>query len=101
MASSPVALATVPSPSRALGRPRKTYTWAELVAGALGSDRVRLGAADPARSATGLLALAGIGASSARQGGDGDNGTPLLDYPYTLVNEARLSTAESRAAPRS
>ncbi|MGW1298111.1 substrate-binding and VWA domain-containing protein [Streptomyces sp. NPDC002533] len=169
VASSPVALAMVPSASRALGWPRKTYTWAELVAGTLGSDRVRLGAADPARSATGLLALAGIGASSARQGGDSDtrvaqtakvlaermsdgdaqvletlarstsgaeegnpkrnqavliseqaafahnaeatgagkldlfypeDGTPLLDYPYTLVNEPRLSTAESRAALR-
>ncbi|MFG3396332.1 substrate-binding and VWA domain-containing protein [Streptomyces parvus] len=169
VASSPVALAMVPSASRALGWPRKTYTWAELVAGALGSDRVRLGAADPARSATGLLALAGIGASSARQGGDSDtrvaqtakvlaermsdgdaqvletlarstsgaeegnpkrnqavliseqaafahnaeatgagkldlfypeDGTPLLDYPYTLVNEPRLSTTESRAALR-
>ncbi|KAA6201221.1 VWA domain-containing protein [Streptomyces parvus] len=169
VASSPVALAMVPSASRALGWPRKAYTWAELVAGALGSNRVRLGAADPARSATGLLALAGIGASSARQGGDSDtrvaqtakvlaermsdgdaqvletlarstsgaeegnpkrnqavliseqaafahnaeatgagkldlfypeDGTPLLDYPYTLVNEPRLSTAESRAALR-
>ncbi|WP_234019572.1 substrate-binding and VWA domain-containing protein [Streptomyces sp. CNS654] len=169
VASSPVALAMVPSASLALGWPRKTYTWAELVAGALGSDRVRLGAADPARSATGLLALAGIGASSARQGGDSDtrvaqtakvlaermsdgdaqvletlarstsgaeegnpkrnqavliseqaafahnaeatgagkldlfypeDGTPLLDYPYTLVNEPRLSTTESRAALR-
>ncbi|MFJ5869491.1 substrate-binding and VWA domain-containing protein [Streptomyces parvus] len=169
VASSPVALAMVPSASRALGWPRKTYTWAELVAGALGSDRVRLGAADPARSATGLLALAGIGASSARQGGDSDtrvaqtakvlaermsdgdaqvletlarstsgaeegnpkrnqavliseqaafthnaeatgagkldlfypeDGTPLLDYPYTLVNEPRLSTTQSRAALR-
>lgn len=169
VASSPVALAMVPSASRSLGWPGKTYTWAELVAGTLGSDRVRLGAADPARSATGLLALAGIGASSARQGGDSDtrvaqtakvlaermsdgdtqvletlarstsgaeegnprrnqavliseqaafahnaeatgagkldlfypqDGTVLLDYPYTLVNEVRLSTAESRAALR-
>ncbi|NEE09369.1 ABC transporter substrate-binding protein, partial [Streptomyces sp. SID7499] len=71
VASSPVALAMVPSASRKLGWPEKTYSWAELVA-ALGSDRVRLGAADPARSATGLLALVGIGASSARQGGDSD-----------------------------
>ncbi|MEU4031900.1 substrate-binding and VWA domain-containing protein [Streptomyces anulatus] len=168
VASSPVALAMVPSASQKLGWPEKTYSWAELVA-ALGSDRVRLGAADPARSATGLLALAGIGASSARQGGDSDtrvartakvlaermsdgdaqvletlarstsgaeegnpkrnqavliseqaafahnaeaagggkldlfypqDGTPLLDYPYTLVNEAGLSVAESRAALR-
>ncbi|MCL6290694.1 substrate-binding and VWA domain-containing protein [Streptomyces sp. 43Y-GA-1] len=169
VASSPVALAMVPSASRTLGWPEKTYSWAELVAAALGSDRVRLGAADPARSATGLLALTSIGASSARQGGDSDtrvaqtakvlaermsdgdaqvletlarstsgaeernpkrnqavliseqsafthnaeatgggkldlfypeDGTPLLDYPYTLVNEVRLSTAESRAALR-
>ncbi|MFJ4710357.1 substrate-binding and VWA domain-containing protein [Streptomyces anulatus] len=168
VASTPVALAMVPSASRKLGWPEKTYSWAELVA-ALGSDRVRLGAADPARSATGLLALAGIGASSARQGGDSDtrvartakdlaermsdgdaqvletlarstsgaeegnpkrnqavliseqaafahnaeatgggkldlfyprDGTPLLDYPYTLVDEAGLSVAESRAALR-
>lgn len=168
VASSPVALAMVPSASQQLGWPEKTYSWAELVA-ALGSDRVRLGAADPARSATGLLALVGIGASSARQGGDSDtrvartakvlaermsdgdaqvletlarstsgaeegnpkrnqavliseqaafahnaeatgggkldlfypqDGTPLLDYPYTLVNEAGLSVAESRAALR-
>ncbi|MFH8883352.1 substrate-binding and VWA domain-containing protein [Streptomyces californicus] len=169
VASSPVAVGMVPSASRALGWPRKTYTWAELVAGTLGSDRVRLGSADPARSATGLLALAGIGASSARQGGDSDtrvaetakvlaermsdgdaqvletlarsdsgaeqgnpkrnqavliseqaafthnaeatgggrldlfypeDGTPLLDYPYTLVNEPELSIPESRAALR-
>ncbi|MFI1188165.1 substrate-binding and VWA domain-containing protein [Streptomyces californicus] len=169
VASSPVAVAMVPSASQALGWPRKTYTWAELVARTLGSDRVRLGSADPARSATGLLALAGIGASSARQGGDSDtrvaetakvlaermsngdaqvletlarsdsgaeqgnpkrnqavliseqaafahnaeatgggrldlfypeDGTPLLDYPYTLVNEPELSVPESRAALR-
>ncbi|MFI1226305.1 MULTISPECIES: substrate-binding and VWA domain-containing protein [unclassified Streptomyces] len=169
VAASPVALAMVPSASRALGWPEKTYTWAELVAGTLGADRVRLGVADPARSATGLLALTGIGASSARRGGESDtevaetakvlaermsdgdaqvletlarspsgaeegnpkrnqavliseqaafthnaeatgggkldlfypqDGTPLLDYPYTLVNQVRLSTAESRAALR-
>ncbi|WP_031186671.1 substrate-binding domain-containing protein, partial [Streptomyces sp. NRRL S-1896] len=28
------------------------------------------------------------------------DGAPLLDYPYTLVNEADLSVAESRAALR-
>ncbi|MFJ2027396.1 substrate-binding and VWA domain-containing protein [Streptomyces sp. NPDC087897] len=169
VASSPVAVAMVPSASKALDWPAKTYTWAELVARTLGSDRIRLGAADPARSATGLLALSGIGASSARQGGDSDtrvaetakvlaermsdgdaqvletlarstsgaeegnpkrnqavliseqaafthnaeatgggkldlfypeDGTPLLDYPYTLVNEPELSIQESRAALR-
>jgi hypothetical protein len=133
------------------------------------SDKVRLGSADPARSATGLLALSSIGASSETQGGDSDtrvaatakllaqrmsdgdtqvletlargdsgaeqgnpernqavllseqaafahnaestgggrldlfypkDGTPLLDYPYTLVDETRMTTSEGRAALR-
>ncbi|QNE78556.1 VWA domain-containing protein [Streptomyces finlayi] len=169
VASSPVALATVPSASRTLGWPGKTYSWAELVATVMRSDEVRLGAADPSRSATGLLALASIGASSDRQGGDSDtrvaeaakvlaqrmsdgdahvletlaldssgaeagnprrnhavllseqaafahnadsagsgkldlfypkDGTPLLNYPYALINEPELTTTESRAALR-
>lgn len=169
VASSPVALAMVPSASKRLGWPEKTYSWAEVVTAALTSDKVRLGAADPARSATGLLALTSIGGSSAQQGGDSDtrvaetakvlaermsdsdaqvletlarsdagaedgnprrnqavliseqaafthnaeatgsgklnlfypeDGTPLLDYPYTLVDEEKLTLAQSRAALR-
>ncbi|MFF2721745.1 substrate-binding domain-containing protein [Streptomyces sp. NPDC058011] len=141
----------------------------QVVTAALTSDKVRLGAADPARSATGLLALTSIGGSSAQQGGDSDtrvaetakvlaermsdsdaqvletlarsdagaedgnprrnqavliseqaafthnaeatgggklnlfypeDGTPLLDYPYTLVDEEKLPLAQSRAALR-
>ncbi|MGW2087807.1 substrate-binding and VWA domain-containing protein [Streptomyces sp. NPDC001880] len=169
VASSPVTLAVVPSAAESLGWPKKKYSWAELTSAAMESDKVRLGAADPARSATGLLALASIGASSEKQGGDSDtrvaatakllaqrmsdgdtqvletlaqsgsgseqgnpernqavllseqaafahnaestgggkldlfypkDGTPLLNYPYTLVDESRLSTSESRAALR-
>ncbi|MFE2293131.1 substrate-binding and VWA domain-containing protein [Streptomyces sp. NPDC059452] len=169
VASSPVTLAMVPSASKRLGWPKKTYSWAESVGAALQSDRIRLGAADPARSATGLLALTSIGASSEEQGGDSDtrvaetakvlaermsdsdaqvletlarsgsgaedgnprrnqavliseqaafahnaeatgsgrldlfypeDGTPLLDYPYTLVDEEKLTLAQSRAALR-
>ncbi|MET7857359.1 substrate-binding domain-containing protein [Streptomyces sp. NPDC005318] len=169
IASSPVTLAMLPSAAKTLGWPRKKYSWAELTASATESDKVRLGAADPARSATGLLALTSIAASSDEQGGDSDtrvaatakllaqrmsdgdtqvletlaqddsgaeggnpqrnqavllseqaafahnaastgggkldlfypkDGTPLLDYPYTLVNETKLSTDESRAALR-
>lgn len=128
---------------------------------------MRLGAADPAVRATGLLALTSIAASSDKQGGDGDtrvtatakslaqrmsdgdtqvletpaqddsgaeggnpqrnqavllaeqaafarnvgptgggsldlfypkDGTPLLNHPYTLVDETKLSTDETRAA---
>ncbi|WP_406448228.1 substrate-binding and VWA domain-containing protein [Streptomyces sp. NBC_00876] len=169
IASSPVTLAMVPAAARSLGWPGKNYSWAELTAAAMESDKVRLGAADPARSATGLLALTSISASSDKQGGDSDtrvaatakllaermsdgdtqvletlardgsgagkgdparnqavllseqaafshnaeatgdgkldlfypkDGTPLLDYPFTLVDEADQSTRESRAALR-
>ncbi|WP_198537099.1 MULTISPECIES: substrate-binding and VWA domain-containing protein [unclassified Streptomyces] len=169
IASSPVVVAMVPSAAGRLGWPEKTYSWAELVATAIGTEKIRLGAADPARSATGLLALTSIGGSSARQGGDSDtrvaetakvlaermsdsdaqvretvarsgsgaeegnpqrnqavliseqaafthnaeaadsgrlnlfhpeDGTPLLDYPYTLVDEEELTITQSRAALR-
>ncbi|MCG7525867.1 substrate-binding and VWA domain-containing protein [Streptomyces sp. OfavH-34-F] len=169
VATSPVALAVVPDAAKRLGWPGKTYTWATLMGAATESGRVRLGAADPARSATGLLALNSIGVSSAKQGGDSDtrvaatakllaqrmsdgdaqvvatlpqngsaaeqgnparnqavllseqaafahnaestgdgrlglfypeDGTPLLNYPYTLVDAQHRSTAESRAALR-
>lgn len=169
VASSPVALAMVPAAAQRLGWPKKTYSWAEWVGTALQSDEIRLGAADPARSATGLLALTSIATSSREQGGDSDtrvaetakvlaermsdsdaqvletlarsgsgaeqgnpkrnqailvseqaafthnagatgggrlnlfypkDGTPLLDYPYTLVDEAKMTLAQSRAALR-
>lgn len=169
VAASPVVLAMVKSAASTLGWPARTYTWAELAATATRSPRLRLGAADPARSATGLLALSSIGRSQARQGSDGGaqtaalakilarrtsdsdsqvvgtldrtdsgagaadarrnqavvlseqaafaynsgpgagrrlalfyptDGTPPLDYPYTIVRESRLSTDVSRAAMR-
>ncbi|MFK0102111.1 VWA domain-containing protein [Streptomyces sp. NPDC091040] len=169
VATSPVTLATVPAAAKHLGWPKKTYTWAELTGAAMESDRVRLGSADPARSATGLLALNSIGTSAGKQGGDSDtrvaatakllaqrmsdgdtqvvatlpqdgsgaeegnparnqavllseqaafahnaesaadgkldlfypeDGTPLLNYPLTMVDERRQSTDESRAALR-
>jgi hypothetical protein len=134
-----------------------------------GVGQGRLGTADPAGSATGLLALTSSAGSSDKQGGDGDtrvaasakplaqrmsdgdtqvletpaqadsgaeggnlqrnqgvplseqaafthnagptgggsldlfhpkDGTPLLNHPYTLVDETKLSTDESRAALR-
>ncbi|MFD9565180.1 substrate-binding domain-containing protein [Streptomyces sp. NPDC059994] len=169
VAASPVTLALVAPAAKSLGWPSRTYTWAELAAAATRSDALRLGAADPARSAVGLLALSSIGRSTARQGADGDtsaaavakslsqrtsdtdaqvvdtlardgsgtesgnprrnqavvlseqaayaystgrgagqglglfypkDGAPLLDYPYTIVRENRLSTDRSRAAMR-
>ncbi|MFE3830028.1 hypothetical protein [Streptomyces sp. NPDC059092] len=66
VALSPVALAALPASARALGWPTKTYTWAALAAAAGNADTLRLGSADPSRSATGLLALSSI-AESERQ----------------------------------
>ncbi|MGW2229314.1 substrate-binding and VWA domain-containing protein [Streptomyces formicae] len=168
IASSPIGVGMVPSAAASLGWPKKTYAWPELTAAAMKSDELRLGAADPARSATGLLALSKIGASAKKQGGkEGDtqaaalakalstrttdsegklldtlardgsgagkgnrnqalivseqaafahnasageensldlfypkDGSPRLDYPYALVDDAGMSTDLSRAALR-
>lgn len=166
-ASSPVGVAMVPEAAKALGWPKKTYSWIELAGATLQDDSLRLGAADPSRSATGLIALTQLSSGAARiEGGDtqaaammktlsqrtsdsdtqvldtlprdssgteqgnpkrnqalilseqaafaynsaadGDgldlfypkDGSPRLDYPYTLVDQAGLSTDESRAALR-
>ncbi|MDJ0465563.1 substrate-binding domain-containing protein [Streptomyces sp. H27-C3] len=72
IASSPVALATVPSAAKSLGWPEKTYTWAQLSEAATEKGTLRLGAADPARSATGLLGLTSIAGSTYSEGPDAD-----------------------------
>ncbi|MGI5199649.1 substrate-binding and VWA domain-containing protein [Streptomyces sp. CA-288835] len=168
VASSPVGIAMVPSAAKTLGWPEKTYTWTELTGAALQDDSLRLGAGDPARSATGLLALTRLTSAAGQttdggtqaaalaqalsqrtaesdsqlletlprdlsgteqgnpkrnqalilseqaafaynteaDGGDDlqlfypEDGSPHLDYPFTLVDETRLTTDESRAALR-
>jgi hypothetical protein len=168
VASTPVGVAMVPSAAKSLGWPKKTYSWSELAGAAQRDDSLRLGAADPARSASGLLALTQLTTAAARfedgrtraaammktlsqrtsdtdgqvldtlprdsSGTERDNpkrnhalvlteqaafthnssaaggagldmfypkdGSPRLDYPYTLVDTSELSTDESRAAIR-
>jgi hypothetical protein len=168
VAYSPVGVAMVPSAAKSLGWPEKTYTWTELAGATMTSDRLKLGAADPTRSATGLLALTQLSSAAARtKGGDTQaaamaktlsqrtsdsdsqvldtlprdssgteqgnpkrnqalivseqaafthnapadsgsgldlfypkDGSPRLDYPFTLIDEPRLSTDQSRAALR-
>ncbi|MEV5609945.1 substrate-binding and VWA domain-containing protein [Streptomyces sp. NPDC052225] len=169
VASSPIGVGMVPSAAKSFGWPDKTYGWTQLTGAALQADQLRLGAADPARSATGLLALTKL-ASAAQKSGDKDgtqaaalakvlsqrmsdsdsqlmdtvardtsgteegnprrnealilseqaafthnadvgdagaldlfypkDGSPALDYPFTLVDESGLTTDESRAAVR-
>ncbi|TPQ15734.1 substrate-binding and VWA domain-containing protein [Streptomyces sporangiiformans] len=71
IASTPVGVAVIPSAAKSLGWPSKTYTWTELADTAMTSDRLRLGAGDPARSATGLLALTRL-TDAAERAKDGD-----------------------------
>ncbi|MFF1736490.1 substrate-binding and VWA domain-containing protein [Streptomyces sp. NPDC058247] len=72
IASSPIGISMVPSSAKSMGWPAKQYTWAQLTGAAMEGDKLRLGTADPARSATGLLALAQLGAS-AKKSGSGDD----------------------------
>ncbi|MFF3752023.1 substrate-binding domain-containing protein [Streptomyces sp. NPDC002018] len=75
VASSPVTLAAVPASAGALGWPRKTYTWAGVAAMATETGSLLLGSADPARSATGLLALSSISESTRQEGPKSDTRT--------------------------
>ncbi|MFE7173315.1 substrate-binding and VWA domain-containing protein [Streptomyces sp. NPDC057616] len=65
IASTPIGVAMVPRAAKSLGWPRKTYSWTELAGAAMQGDSLKLGAADPARSATGLLALTQLSAAAA------------------------------------
>ncbi|MFF7655537.1 substrate-binding domain-containing protein [Streptomyces sp. NPDC007983] len=71
VASSPVTVAATSTAAGRLGWPEKTYDWARLAEAGSGGDGPRLSTADPARSATGLLALARINGSIAKAGAGG------------------------------
>ncbi|SOE15429.1 extracellular solute-binding protein [Streptomyces sp. 2323.1] len=75
IASSPIVLGAVPTAATSLGWPARTYRWAELTRAATSSGALRLGMADPARSATGLLALARTSAAGGKEGDDADTRT--------------------------
>lgn len=71
VASTPIGVAMVPTAAKSLGWPKKTYNWVDLVGAAMQDRSLRLGAADPARSATGLLALTQLSTAAAGlKGGD-------------------------------
>ncbi|MFJ3307850.1 substrate-binding and VWA domain-containing protein [Streptomyces sp. NPDC086549] len=71
VAATPVGVAMVPAAAKSLGWPKKTYTWTELAGATLRDDSLGLGAADPVRSATGLLALTRLSTAAAKAK-DGD-----------------------------
>ncbi len=71
VAISPVGVAMIPTAAKSLGWPRKTYSWTELAGATMTSDRLKLGAGDPSRSASGLLALTQLAETAGRtKGGD-------------------------------
>ncbi|MFE9122429.1 hypothetical protein [Streptomyces sp. NPDC007172] len=102
VADSPVALGVVPASAKALGWPQKTYTWAELATATAGDDKVRLGAADPAHSAAGLLALSCIGKSAGRDAAGSTRTAALAKVLSQRVSDGdgqvtdTLDTANSR-----
>jgi ABC-type molybdate transport system substrate-binding protein len=71
VASTPIGVAMVPAAAKSLGWPKKTYSWLELAGATLRDDSLKLGAADPTRSATGLLALTRLTTAAGKvKGGD-------------------------------
>jgi hypothetical protein len=71
VASTPIGVAMVPAAAKSLGWPKNTYSWLELAGATLRDDSLKLGAADPTRSATGLLALTRLTTAAGKvKGGD-------------------------------
>ncbi|MFJ9632722.1 substrate-binding and VWA domain-containing protein [Streptomyces sp. NPDC101175] len=78
VASTPVGVAMVPAVAKSLGWPGKTYTWLDLAGATLQDDSLRLGAADPARSATGLLALTRLSTAAAKVKGGATQAAAMM-----------------------
>ncbi|MGW3403043.1 substrate-binding domain-containing protein [Streptomyces zhihengii] len=94
VAASPVTVASVASAGTELGWPAKTWTWARLTSAATSSERLRLGSGDPARSATGLLALTSVARSA--QGSSGASDTTVAAAAKALSQ--RVSDTDAAAA---
>ncbi|WP_329599181.1 substrate-binding and VWA domain-containing protein [Streptomyces pseudovenezuelae] len=78
VASSPVGMAMVPSAAKSLGWPKKTYAWLELAGATLRDDSLKLGAADPARSASGLLALTQLSSAAGQVEGGATQAAAMM-----------------------
>jgi hypothetical protein len=78
VASTPVGVAMVPAAAKSLGWPQKTYTWLDLAGATLTDDSLKLGAADPARSATGLLALTQLSTAAAKVKGGATQAAAMM-----------------------
>ena len=98
VAQSPVVVGALQPQADALGWPEKTYSWAEL-AGTAERSGLRLGSPDPARTSTGMLALAMVDASIARSAGSGaDADTESAAAAKLLARRTAPSEAQAVAA---
>ncbi|MFI0780952.1 substrate-binding domain-containing protein [Streptomyces sp. NPDC021212] len=96
VASSPVTVAATSTTAGRLGWPEKTYDWARLAEAGTGGDSLRLRTADPARSATGLLALARINGSIAKAGAaDGKAATDTRAAAHAKLLSRRTATTDA------
>ncbi|WP_328732978.1 substrate-binding and VWA domain-containing protein [Streptomyces caniferus] len=87
VASSPIALGATSQAATSLGWPEKTYPWTKLIRTATSGDALRLGVADPARSATGLLSLARISAADRKDAKDGAEATTRTAATAKLLHQ--------------
>ncbi|MEW2522840.1 substrate-binding and VWA domain-containing protein [Actinacidiphila alni] len=96
VATSPLVVGALEAQARTLGWPKKTYTWAELAGVAASRPDLRFGTADPARNASGMLALAMINESIARAGArtHQDTDTESGAAAKALAQRTRPSDAE-------
>jgi Mg-chelatase subunit ChlD len=78
VASTPVGMAMVPSAAKSLGWPKKTYGWLELAGATLRDDSLKLGAADPVRSASGLLALTQLSSAAGQVEGGATQAAAMM-----------------------
>ncbi|MEU6444974.1 substrate-binding and VWA domain-containing protein [Streptomyces sp. NPDC047046] len=88
IASTPVAVGMTEKAAKALGWPKKTYSWARLAAAGSQGDSLRLGSADPARSATGLLALTEV----AGQAGKAEGGSAQVAAAAKILAERTVDS---------
>ncbi|MFG2832376.1 substrate-binding and VWA domain-containing protein [Streptomyces sp. NPDC048434] len=96
IASSPIALGAVPGTATSLGWPEKTYSWTKLTRTVTSGDALRLGVADPARSATGLLALARVGTANAKDAEDSDEADTRTAATAKLLHQ-RIADGDEEA----
>lgn len=95
VASSPVGMAMVPAAAKSLGWPKKTYGWLELAGATLRDDSLKLGAADPARSASGLLALTRLSSAAGKVEGGATQAAAMMKSLSQRISDSDRQLVET------